>query len=173
MKDFLKLRQECMTEVIEAGITPGTVSSWTVNTRARTRWGHCRKEKDGTFEIQIARQLLEDDRIPEKACKETIIHEILHTCYGCMNHKERWKGYAQRMNDRYGYNIKRVTTGNEKGVENYEAQNHLPVKYVFVCGGCGATIYRKRKSKFTRYYRNYICTRCGARAWIKKEASRC
>ena len=58
MKDFKKLQADCMQEVKDAGIVPGTVSSWVINTRAKKRWGHCHKEEDGTFEIQIAQRLL-------------------------------------------------------------------------------------------------------------------
>lgn len=167
MKDFERLKQECLDEIADLGIETGQIKEWTINTRARSRWGQCKKNKDGTYSIQIADRLLVDDRIPEKACKETIIHELLHTCKDCMKHTGKWKAYAQEMNEEYGYNIKRTTSGNEKGVENYKPKR-MSVKYVFTCGGCGATIYRKRMSKFTRYYRNYRCTRCGAIAWRRQ-----
>ena len=167
MKDFERLKQECLSEIAALGIQTGTVKEWVINTRARSRWGQCKLEPDGTYTIQIAGSLLTDDRISEKACKETIIHELLHTCKGCMKHQGRWKANATMMNCRYGYNIKRVTSGNEKGVENYKPE-HMTVKYVFTCGGCGATIYRKRDSKFTKYYRYYGCTKCGAIDWRKK-----
>ncbi|SFB99517.1 SprT-like domain-containing protein [Butyrivibrio sp. YAB3001] len=168
MKDFKRLQQECMKEVKDAGIVPGTIGNWMINTRAKKRWGYCRKEIDGTYEIQIAQQLLFDDRISDKACKETIIHEILHTCPGCMNHKEKWKSFAQLMNDKYGYNIKRTTSCIEKGVEETPSQKHISIKYVFTCSGCGAKIYRRRKSKFTKYYKNYICTRCSTQGWKRE-----
>ncbi|MCR5343321.1 MAG: hypothetical protein K6E70_08165 [Butyrivibrio sp.] len=167
MKDFNRLKEECLREIADCGIEIGQVKSWSINSRARSRWGQCRKEVDGTFSIQISDRLLEDDRITEKACKETIIHEILHTCKGCMTHQGKWKTYADMMNLRYGYNIKRITRGEEKGVENYKPKQ-MAVKYIMTCGGCGATIYRKRSSKFTRNYRNYSCTRCGAVAWSRK-----
>lgn len=167
-KNFGLLQQECLDEVRNVGIKTGTVRAWEINTRARKRWGHCKKEIDGTFTIQIAKQLLEDDRITEKSCKETMIHELLHTCSGCMNHQAKWKSYAQLMNDTYGYNIKRATSASEKGVEE-EKTKPMKVKYMFVCSGCGAQIYRKRKSRFTRYYRQYICTRCGTQGWKRFE----
>jgi predicted SprT family Zn-dependent metalloprotease len=169
MKDFEKLKNECLEEIEEAGIRIGPIKSWSINTRARTRWGFCKRDRDGSYTIQIAAQLLSDDRVSEKACKETIIHELLHTCRGGMKHTGKWKEYAELMNRRYGYDIKRITTGTEKGLEEYTPTRSLPVKYVFVCGGCGTTIYRKRDSKFTRYYRQYLCTRCGAKAWRKLE----
>ena len=166
-KDFVRLRQECLDEITGLGIQPGQIKDWTINTRARSRWGQCKKETDGTYSIQIADRLLSDDRISEKACKETIIHEVLHTCKDCMKHTGKWKIYADRMNREYGYDIKRITSGTEKGVENYKPK-HMAVKYILTCGGCGATVYRKRSSKFTKYYRNYRCTRCGAIAWSRR-----
>ncbi|MBQ1597176.1 MAG: SprT-like domain-containing protein [Lachnospiraceae bacterium] len=168
MKDFQKLIEESLEEVRRLGIRPGNIVAWSVNKRAKTRWGLCRQNPDNTFEIQIAQRLLTDERISRQSCKETIIHEILHTCKDCMKHTGKWKHYAQVVNQVYGYNIKRVTTGSEKGVEDYDSSSSLPVKYIFTCGCCGATIYRKRESRFTKYYRQYRCTRCGAVAWEKK-----
>ena len=172
MKDFEVLKEQCIHEVTRLGIKPGTISSWTINTRAKSRWGLCKQNPDGTYSIEIASRLLEDDRISEQACKETIIHELLHTCKGCMRHTGKWKYYAEVVNQVYGYNIKRVTQGVEKGVENYEG-SEMSIKYVFTCGSCGATIYRKRDSKFTRNYKYYGCARCGAYAWKKQNYSNC
>ena len=167
MKNFEELIKESMNEVSHVGIKPGNITSWTINKRAKTRWGLCKQAPDKTFEIQIAECLLTDDRISVQACKETIIHEILHTCKGCMKHTGQWKYYAEVINQVYGYNIKRITTGTEKGVEDYKATNYMNYKYVFTCGKCGATIYRKRDSRFTKNYRYYGCARCGAIAWKK------
>lgn len=141
---------------------PGQIRAWRVNERALSRWGQCRRNADGTYNIEIAKRLLTDPRITDEACKETILHEILHTCPGCMKHTGQWKQYAELLNARYGYHIKRVTKGEEKGVENYEVKSR-PVKYIFTCEVCGAVIRRKRESKFTRNYRQYRCGRCGGR----------
>ena len=167
MKDFEVLKEKALKDVKNAGIQIGNIVSWEINKRAKTRWGQCKMNVDGTYSIQIAAVLLTDDRISEKAVLETMIHEILHTCKGGMKHSGTWKRYAEIMNRIYGYNIKRVTKGSEKGVEDYKS-TPMTIKYVFVCKGCGATIYRKRESKFTRNYRRYLCTRCGAAAWSKQ-----
>ncbi len=167
MKDFDRLQNECIQEVTRLGIQLGPVTSWSINTRAKSRWGLCTRHPDGTYSIEIAESLLADDRISEQSCKETMIHELLHTCKGCMRHTGTWKRYAEVINAYYGYHIKRVTEGAEKGVENYEGTAEQ-YKYVFTCGNCGATIYRKRDSKFTRNYRHYGCARCGAVAWSRK-----
>ena len=104
MKGFQKLINESLNEVKAAGIEPGEISSWEINRRSKKRWGQCRKNPDGSFGISIAASLLEDDRISEKDCKDTIIHEILHTCKDGMKHTGSWKRYAEIMNTAYGYN---------------------------------------------------------------------
>lgn len=168
-KDFELLKNTCLAEVQAQGIKPAKSIKWVINSRAKTRWGQCRKTGLLGYEIQIAERLLTDDRISEKDCKETIIHEILHSCYGCMKHTGRWKEYATRMNEAYGYDIKRVKTGAEMGVENHEA-NRMPAKYVFVCKKCGQRIVRKRECKFTKQYKSYGCGVCGTRrAFVRVE----
>lgn len=170
MKDFEQLQKICLDEVRDAGIQPGTIVSWEVNSRAKTRWGMCTKVPyTKSFKIQIAYQLLADDRVSEKSCKETIIHEILHTCAGCQNHGAQWKYYASVMNQKYGYEIKRVTAAKDKGLEANEYKPR-PYKYMYRCRKCGQLIRKKHACKFTKYYRNYSCGICGAwRAFRKVE----
>ena len=71
MKNFEMLQKVCIDEVLGAGIEPGNIVSWVINRRAKTRWGMCTKNPDGTCIIQIAARLIEDERISEQACKET------------------------------------------------------------------------------------------------------
>lgn len=161
MKDFEALIKICLLEVTSVGITPGNIIEWKINRRSKKRWGQCTKKPNGDCIIQIAVQLLEDERVSEKACKETILHEILHSCPGCNGHTGKWKEYAQIVNAKYGYNIKRTTSGEEKGVENYCSAKQLQVKYMFCCRYCEHTITKKKKCKFTHYYKNYSCLNCG------------
>lgn len=169
MKDFKKLQEICIQEVLAVGIKPGKISEWTINTRAKSRWGLCKKNPDGSYSIQIASQLLVDDRVSEVALKTTMIHEILHTTKGGMCHTGNWKKYAQLMNETYGYNIKRITPGSEKGVEDREIKAK-PAKYLLVCRYCGQKIYRRQQCKLTKYYKNYSCGICGkSRAFVRFE----
>lgn len=162
MKNFEELIRICLEEVRAAGISPGNIVEWKINRRSKMCWGQCTKKRNGECSIQISSRLLEDDRISMKDCKDTIIHEILHSCPECKGHTGKWKEYASIMNERYGYNIKRVTRGEEKGVENYQSTRTLEPKYYFRCKVCGSMVVKKRKCKFTRYYKNYICLRCGS-----------
>lgn len=168
MKDYKKLREICLEEVKAAGIVPGNIVEWKINTRAKCRWGQCTiNKRTGECIIDISYQLLNDERVSEKSCKETIIHEILHTCKGVKGHTGLWKRYAEIMNSKYGYNIKRVSSHEEKGLEEHISKS-LPYRYMFECKYCGQKINKKKKCKFTKYYRLYGCGRCGrSRAFVK------
>ncbi len=160
MKDLHKLVAECQADLASVGIKHGTVSKWTVNTRAKTRWGLCRKLSNGTYEIEIAQILLQDDTT-DIAAKNTIIHELLHTCPGCLNHTGKWIQLAQIVNYRLPmYNIKRTTSADEKGVA---VRRKEPVyRYILKCGSCGREIKRQKKSAVIEYPQKYRCV-CGGK----------
>lgn len=124
-----------------------------INTRAVARFGCC-KYQGGKPVIEVAGRIAEG---PEESCRETLAHEVLHTCWGCRNHGERWKGYAQRMNRAYGYHISRTSTDREMGVEA-----DRPYKYLLRCESCGAEFRRFRASPLTRHPERYRCG-CGGR----------
>lgn len=159
MKDFNKIKDECLKEVMDAGIEPGNIVEWKINPKFTRLWGRCKRRID-KYTIEIAERLITDDRIPEKAVKDTVVHEILHSAPGGSGHTGKWKEYAAIMNAKYGYNIKRLTSGEEKGVENYVTKRR-EIKYRFICKNCRRVKFRKRKCDFTRYYRNYTCPFCG------------
>lgn len=83
---------------------------------------------------------------------------MLHTCKDGMSHTGEWKRLADKVNRYYGYNIKRCTSAEEKGIKVEKKENNY--KYVFKCTGCGQTIGRMRQSRFTQYYYAYRCGRC-------------
>lgn len=168
MKDLQKYFNECIDELDTLGINYGNITDITVNYRAKSRWGQCRRVGN-TFKININSDLLHDDA-PEKGLKETIIHEILHTCPKCMCHTGEWKRLANLVNRYYGYNVKRCDNSYDKGMDEFY-KNHeeiaiaqrprkMEYKYEFKCTGCGQTIRRKKESKFTKYYKNYRCGIC-------------
>ena len=86
MRDLTAYAIECMNELDNIGIEYGNIIEFTVNTRAKKRWGQCRAVPGG-YSINISSVLL-DERNDEKGLKETIHHELLHSCKGCMNHGE-------------------------------------------------------------------------------------
>ena len=155
MKDLKKLSEECIAELSSIGIAPGNIRRIYVEKSTTRRWGVCKKIKaENVFEIGIAKVLLEDS-IDDMQTKNTIMHELLHTVDGCSGHTGLWKALAEKVNTSLpGYNIKRLSSEEEKGVQ----RNH---KYMIECTGCGAVIYRDRMSNAVRFPGNYKCARCG------------
>ena len=160
MKDIRKLAGQCMTDLASVDIPYGRVKLWIVNCRAKARWGLCKKRSDGYFEIEIAEALLKDD-VDDIATKNTIIHELLHTCPGCLKHTGRWKQYADKVNRLLPqYSIKRTTSAEEKGVA---VRRKEPVyRYCLKCSNCGKEILRQKKTAVIEHPERYRC-KCGGK----------
>ena len=161
MKDLHKLFEESMAEVRAAGITPGNIVSVKPDSRFKSRFGQCRlcspSLTAAKYEIQIATLML-DDSIDDIKTKQVIIHEILHTCPGCLNHGAAWKARAARIHRMYPrYNITRTNSYEELGIENT-----APKPYAIMCIACGSVIERTRMSNVIRFPGRYRC-RCGGK----------
>ena len=157
MRDLTEYGLKCMELLDESNILYGNVVGFEVNTRARHRWGQCEKTPQG-YKINISQTLL-DERNEEKGLITTIIHELLHTCPGCMNHGANWKKLATQVNQKYGLNVKRTNSATEQGVKE-DTRPQKNIKHKFVCKGCGAIILREKESKFTKNYEHYHCAIC-------------
>ncbi|WP_322184361.1 SprT-like domain-containing protein [Neglectibacter caecimuris] len=124
-----------------------------VNSRAKRRLGCCYFQ-NGRYAVEISAMLLAQ---PEKL-RQTLIHELLHTCPGCRNHGERWKAYAKKAGEALGCSIQRLApVEGESGPLRRD-----PIKYVLECQSCGAKIYRSRLSKAVKQPWRYRC-KCGGK----------
>ena len=157
MKDFMKLVDECLVELKAINVPYSDKLSFTINSRAKSRWGMCHKNPDGSYTIEISDRLLANT-VPDKSTKSTIIHEILHTVPDGANHTRCWKVWANRMNAHYNYNIQRCTSSEEKGVE--PVVKTIKAKYTITCSHCGYKWYRTRATHVTRNPSHYRC-HCG------------
>lgn len=162
MKDLGNFAARAEKVLKECGIPYGRVESVMENDRFRTRWGDCGRIKGShSFRIRINPVLLRDD-VPEKALLETILHEYLHTCPGCQNHGTRWKQYAARINVRYGYQIKRCDSEEDKGIQKGLIKQ-AKRKYAIKCQHCGMVYRYSRKGKAYMHPEEYHCGRCGGK----------
>lgn len=122
-----------------------------VNSRAKRRLGCCYAQ-DGGYVIEVSAGLLED----RERLRQTLVHELLHTCPGCRNHGERWKSYARRVNEAWGMEIRRLAPA-EGPTEPLRREK---VKYILQCTRCGREFPRSRMSKAVKYPGRYRCP-CG------------
>ena len=130
-----------------------------LNRRARTRVGCCIRQ-GGRYTIELAERLAQGSG--EGAILQVLVHEVLHTCYGCSNHGKRWQSYAQRMNAAYGYRIRRTSGLAELGLED-----DRPVRWWVVCMKCGERIPRMKRSPLVDRPERYRC-RCGGTLRVER-----
>lgn len=124
-----------------------------VNSRAKRRLGCCYC-RTGGYAIEVSERILDDPAL----LRETLAHELLHTCPGCRNHGPKWKAWAEKANGALGCHIQRtVPVEGEAG-----PLRHEEVKYVLECQSCGARIERMRMSKAVKSPWRYRC-RCGGK----------
>lgn len=169
------LLEEVLSDFKELGIpvSERILTEIKINTRAKSRFGSCRKVWKASggvwvtrpvsilqkpyFQIEICEAMLDAD---EQEIKNVLAHELLHTCYGCYNHGKRWKAYAEKINNMYGYNITSTTTYDKIGLEKPEKK--VTYRYRIECRKCGKIFYRQRKSKLIENPGRYRCT-CGGK----------
>lgn len=169
MKKLYELFAEAKAIVEDCGIETGIITDVTINRRAKKRFGQCKYNGyTGTYSINISEFILADD-VDTHATMETIIHEILHTCDGCMNHGKLWKRYAEIIRVNTGFNVTRTSSYEKFGLERPQTKKE---NYVFVCEDCGQVIRRDRMSKFVKNYHHYRCGKCGGHLRFDSENSK-
>lgn len=143
---------KAMKMVKELKIPYGRIVSVEEKPRLVRTWGQCHALPSGAFEIFVSSRLLEND----DALLETLLHEIIHTCKGCFNHGAKWKKYAEKINVRYGTNLKRCTSESEKAI------TPVAPKYIIKCKKCGYEYPRTKLTKMVQGgYKNCKCGICG------------
>jgi len=161
------LGEECMDELENLHIPVCRNVRWKINTRSKNNWGMCsilHYDMYFDFQIEIAVHLLENPDAFD-SLKNTVIHELLHTCPDCFCHTGLWKKYAEKVNRAYGYNIQRCVTKEEvkqfKRTSLCEYRQEETVKYRVQCVECGEHWDYRRAGKIVKIYKRCTCGRCG------------
>lgn len=162
-----RLTEEAIEELKAVHIVlPECIRSVTINRRAKKRLGCCKKATSGGkvwFDIEISEKLKEKD---DKFIKEVLLHELLHTCPGCLNHGAKWKQYAETVNRAYGYRIKTTAEWGDLSPQR-KSQENLNHRYEICCTKCGNKGYRMKKSQVVVHPENYKCAKCGGKLTVK------
>ncbi len=161
------LMDTCIKEMRATGIEPSRrIFAIKENRRAKKRLGCCKvvKERGRTgFVIEVSSIM---EKCSDADLKDVIFHELLHTCPGCLNHGQKWKSLADRINRAYGSHIRvRADSSQIPGLarEGEEPQ----YKYEIECAACGVRFYRMRRSRVVDHPEDYRCSRCGGRLRVR------
>ena len=181
-----RLYQECLKELKSIGINlEGNKEIGNIDiklsSRQTKRYGCCRQEnpdkryqviekrgyrktiryeKFNAHHIEISKWVME---LNDDIIKNTIFHEMIHCIPFCNNHGEKFKKYATYINQKLGYDIKRVGNPKEDYVKSNipypEEKENYP--YKIQCQECGQEIYRKRFHE--NLIKRYRCGKCGGK----------
>ena len=145
MKDLMKLYNECVEELRRINMDISSrITKVSVNGRLSRSLGRCRfNPRTGSYTIEVNPCMLADS-VEVKTTKNTIIHELIHTCPGCMNHGYEWKRRGDRVNRMLGYNITRETEVEGLEAAGVEVKKE-EYKYALECVVC------KHQFKFQRW----------------------
>lgn len=164
MKNLQAIARVCMEELDAIGIPYVKPREITVNTRAKSRWGQCRRVSKTEFTINISERILRDE-VSDAATKNTVIHELLHTVDGCQNHGPKWKSLAAKVNRAYPkYNIQTSTSAQEKGI----APEPVVYKYIVECVDCRNKRGYERRGKVVMHPERFRCGACNGKLFVKE-----
>lgn len=168
-KDVLAEIQEDIQLLAAIGYPEVTKNIYSVkinNKRARSL-GRCATCDGKHYTITINNYHLKLS--PASEVHNTIMHEVIHSLPGCMNHGAKWKTAANKVN-RY-YNFPTITRCAEVGKkEEFSDYANATYKYIVECKGCGSKFRFMRKSKTVAACQNGRATcSCGSRNFIVSE----
>lgn len=117
---------------------------------ATSKWASVRKTYGG-FSIYTSTlfEKIQDDSVAEDRLVGTMIHELIHTQDGCMDHKAGFKRLAACVNAKYPkYKIQRCNSVEDVGLSFSEIK---AVKYLAMCTRCNHEwSYQRRPSWWDR-----------------------
>ena len=169
MKDLKRLYSEVVLEALSVGLDiSDRITGIEVNSRLSRALGRCcaRYGYDGyTYRIEINPCILANG-LEDRISKNTIMHELIHTCDGCLNHGYEFQRRAVMVNRKLGYNVHTTTDGNALEAAGVVLK-HAADNYGIVCKKCGVVVQkRKRWSSTLENIGNYRHHGCGGDLYV-------
>ena len=141
--------------ISEFTFRPEMISEIKVSPTLSRAWGSTSyNPKQKKYSIKLNKAALSN----EYALEETILHELIHTLPGCMNHGELWQSVAKCINAEHGYTISRVNSSEDLGISFVDNG----YKYIIKCTECGKEIGYMRRSYAVKCPEAFRCT-CGGK----------
>ena len=161
MTDIEKLVRMYRAEMIKLGFNVRPILKVDI-TRTARGMGWCYQYGDGGVKILINKYLI---KVGGEELKETILHELCHAVYGCVDHGAEWKRVAKKVGT--CFNIKIEQHASAEKVTACRQVGLARPKFI-VCAECGAKYSYFRKGKTVKYIEagnkdgRYSCSHCGS-----------
>lgn len=115
----------------------------------------CVRKEDGSFELEIDSSFL-DRSVPVRELKTLMMHELVHTCPGCMDHNKQFFQYTKKMHD-FDPDYQKSGATNSP----YIYKRHFKFKNKLICPKCGRINMNDQPDGDVGY-----CTMCGK--WLEE-----
>ena len=138
-----------------------------INHKRAKALGRCTKiGRTNKYTITINKNHLEFSAAKE--VHNTIMHEVIHSVHGCMNHGPKWQKIAHEVNNTYEFTpITRVANISTPEYEEYSKNQY---KYVIECSKCHSKWRYMRKTRTVQAcQRGSASCSCGGKNFIVTE----
>lgn len=166
MKNLMAVAKKCMKILDSLNIDYDKDTEFSINYRARKRFGMAKYNKDtGCCSISIASGLLYDE-VPDKSLETVVLHELLHTVSGAMNHGKKWQSLANKVNKEFLYKITVTSSTDDYNLTGRSKEFFTPkktYKYAIQCADCGQIYKYQRMCDCIRFPELYHCGVCGSK----------
>ena len=145
--DLNQMLNDCKQELISLGYNEvqDKYYSVSINPRFRHKLGCCSLDKKTLFyKIQISKVFMEI--CPDKI-KNTMMHELIHSVNGCMNHGPNFQHLAALVNRKFGYNVKTHSDVPEYSKYLNETKHY---RYKLMCNTCRKEWLYEKAGKLVR-----------------------
>lgn len=139
----------------------------------RSFWATVTKDRNYPLNVRLkvtkVFEEIPDEALAEQRLTGCMIHELLHTIPGCMNHGKNWKAQAQRINSKYPYyDVQRCTSMTDYGID--KQKDIRPDKYRVKCATCGKEWKYKKKPNVwhvvNKGHSSYRCPHCSGDVFV-------
>lgn len=143
-------------DMLSRGIEVGRICNVNFSKSAHN-FGTCLRVMKGVYEITITDLGLHGDVI------STIVHELIHTVDGCLNHGSKFQSIAKKLS--IAYNIDLGTKASEKEMDMVKEYRISKARYVIKCTNpaCPCIILRDRAVGVVKHPEHYSCGVCGSK----------
>lgn len=177
MTDLYLLLQEVKQELINLGYDEIRYNRYSLelNNRYTRTLGTCEKISYAIYKISLNSKMLAYDT--EMDLKNTLMHELIHSIKGCMNHGKKFQLIATEVNRKYPkYNIgTHASNINYAKVYKKELRRQIGYKYLVKCQNCNKEWRFKRETKITKVLKQdplsqrFSCPYCEHRHFMYEE----
>lgn len=149
--DLEQILNKCKDELYDLGFLEIKNKNYIIqiNSRFRNKLGRCSYNKiTYIYTISINESFM--NICPDKV-KNTMMHELIHSINGCMNHGTKFQNIAKLVNNKFGYNVH--TTSYYEDYDKYidSTKNY---KYKIKCSHCGEEWFYEKTGKVIRSLQN-------------------